>query len=109
MFSPRSFTVSGLTFRLFIHFEFIFVYGIRECPNFILLYVTVQFCQYHLRDCLFSIVHFCLPCCRLIGYKWVVLFLNFLLFDICYTVLMTIAFCAGIILFCARLILFCGL
>ena len=37
MFSLRSFIVSGLTFRTLIHFEFIFVYGIRKCSNFILL------------------------------------------------------------------------
>ena len=30
MFSSKSFTVSGLTFRSFIHFEFIFVYGVRK-------------------------------------------------------------------------------
>ena len=30
MFSSRSFIVSGLTFRSFIHFEFIFVYGVRK-------------------------------------------------------------------------------
>ena len=30
MFSSRSFTVSGLTFRSLIHFEFIFVYGVRS-------------------------------------------------------------------------------
>ena len=29
-FSYRSFTVSGLTFKLLIHFEFIFVYGVRK-------------------------------------------------------------------------------
>ena len=29
MFSSRSFIVSGLTFRSLIHFEFIFVYGVR--------------------------------------------------------------------------------
>jgi len=37
MFSFRSFIVSGLTFRSLIHFEFIFVYGIRKCSTFILL------------------------------------------------------------------------
>ena len=31
MLSSRSFTVSGLTFRSLIHFEFIFVYGVRKC------------------------------------------------------------------------------
>ena len=30
MFSPKSFIVSGLTFRPLIHFEFIFVYGVRR-------------------------------------------------------------------------------
>ena len=31
-----------------ILFEFIFVYGVRECSNFILLCVAVQFFQHHL-------------------------------------------------------------
>ena len=43
MFSSKSFIVSGLTFRSLIHFEFIFVYGVREHSNFILLHVAVQF------------------------------------------------------------------
>ena len=43
MFSSESFIVSGLTFRSLIHLEFIFVYGVRECSNFILLHVAVQF------------------------------------------------------------------
>ena len=30
MFSPRSFIVSGLTFRSLTHFEFIFVCGVRK-------------------------------------------------------------------------------
>ena len=30
MFSPKSRIVSGLTFRSLIHFEFIFMYGIRN-------------------------------------------------------------------------------
>ena len=37
LFSSKSFIVSGITFRSLIHFEFIFVYGVRKCPNFILL------------------------------------------------------------------------
>ena len=36
MFSSRSCIVSGLMFRSLIHFEFIFVYGVRRCSNFIL-------------------------------------------------------------------------
>jgi len=43
MFSSKSFIVSGLTFRSLIHFEVIFVYGVRKCSNFILLHVTVWF------------------------------------------------------------------
>ena len=39
----KSFIVSCLIFRSRIHFEFIFVYGVRECSNFILLHVAVQF------------------------------------------------------------------
>ena len=30
LFSSKSFIVSGLTLRSLIHFEFIFVYGVRE-------------------------------------------------------------------------------
>ena len=41
MFSCNSFILSDLTFRCLIHFEFIFVYGVRECSNFILLHVVV--------------------------------------------------------------------
>ena len=48
MFSSKSFIVSGLTFRSLIHFELIFVYGIRKCSNFILLHIAVQFSWHHL-------------------------------------------------------------
>ena len=48
MFSSRSFIVSGLTFRSLIHFEFIFVYGVRECSDFIGLHAAVQLSQHHL-------------------------------------------------------------
>ena len=48
MFSSRSFIVSGLTFRSLIHFEFIFVYGVRKCSSFILLQLVDQFSQQHL-------------------------------------------------------------
>ena len=47
-FSFKSFMVSGLTFRPLIHFEFTFVYGVRECSNFILLHAALQFSQHHL-------------------------------------------------------------
>ena len=48
LFSSKSFILSGLTFRSLIHFEFIFMYGVRKCSNFILLHVAVQFSQPHL-------------------------------------------------------------
>ena len=47
MFSSRSFIVSGLTFRSLIHFEFIFVCGVRKCSSFILLQMVDQFSQHH--------------------------------------------------------------
>ena len=45
MFSSK-FHSSGLTFRSLIHFEFIFVCGVR-CSKFILLHVVDQFSQHH--------------------------------------------------------------
>ena len=53
MFSSKSFIVSGLTFKSLIHFEFIFVYGVRKCSNCILLHVAPQFSQYRLLKNLF--------------------------------------------------------
>ena len=47
-FSQRILTASCLTLRSFIHFEFIFVYGVRKWSRFIFLHVTVQFSQQHL-------------------------------------------------------------
>ena len=35
--SSRSFMVSGLAFKSLIHFEFIFMYCVRECSNFLIL------------------------------------------------------------------------
>ena len=48
MFSSKSFLVSGLTFMSVIYFEFIFVYGLKEYSDFILLHVAVQFSQHQL-------------------------------------------------------------
>ena len=47
-FPLKSFIVSGLIFRSLIHFELIFVFGVRKCSNFIPLNVSVQFSQHHL-------------------------------------------------------------
>ena len=72
VFLSRSFMVSSLIFRSLIHFEFIFVYGVSECSNFILLHVAVQFSgTTYWRDCLFSIGYSCLLCHRLIDCKCV--------------------------------------
>ena len=42
MFFSKRFMVSGLTFKSLPHFEFIFVYDIREYSNFILLHVPIE-------------------------------------------------------------------
>ena len=47
-YTTGRFIVSGLTLRSLIHFEFIFVYGVRKCSSFILLQVVDQFSQHHL-------------------------------------------------------------
>ena len=60
MFSSKNFIVSGLTFKPLIHFEFIFLYGVRKCSKFILLYMAVQFSQHHWRDYLCHTVYSCL-------------------------------------------------
>ena len=52
-FSSKSFILAHLTFRFLIHFEFIFMHGVRECFSFILLHVAVQFSQHHLLKRLF--------------------------------------------------------
>ena len=54
LFPSRSHMVSNLTCRSSIHFEFIFVYGVGECSNFVLLHVVVQFSQYQLLNVLGS-------------------------------------------------------
>ena len=48
MFSSSSFIVAGLIFRSLIHFEFIFVYGVKKCSSYIVLQVVDQFSQHHL-------------------------------------------------------------
>ena len=48
MFASKNFIVSGFIFKPIVHLEFSFVHGVRKCSDFILLYVAVQFSQYHL-------------------------------------------------------------
>ena len=101
MFSSRSFMVSGLMFRSLIHFEFIFVYGVRKYSSFILLQVVDQFSQHHLLKRL-SLPHcIFLPPLSKIRYPQVPGFISglsmlfhwstFLFLCQCYTVLMTVA------------------
>ena len=70
LFSSRNFKISGLTFRSLIHFEFIFVYGVRKWSSFILLQVVDQFSQHHLLKRL-SLIHCTfLPPLSKIRYLW---------------------------------------
>ena len=79
----RSFIVYFLMFRSLMRFEFIFVYGVIEYSNFILLHVAVQFSQYHLLKRLpFSITYPCFLCHRLIQHKCMGLFLDFLYYSV---------------------------
>ena len=41
VFPSRSVMASGLAFRSLTHFEFLFVYSVKECCNFFLLHVAV--------------------------------------------------------------------
>ena len=43
-----SFLVYSLAFRSLIHFVLIFIYDVRECSNFIVFHIAVQFSQHHL-------------------------------------------------------------
>ena len=46
--SSRSFRVACLLFKSLSHFEFIFVYGVRVCSNFIDLHAAAQLSQLRL-------------------------------------------------------------
>ena len=65
MFSSESFILTSLKLRPLINFEFLFVYGVTVCPNFIFFHVAVQFSQHHMLERLFSTVYPCLSCHRL--------------------------------------------
>ena len=54
----RNFIVSGLTLTSLIHFNLIFVSGVRKCSSFILLQVVDQFSQDHLLKIVFSSFYF---------------------------------------------------
>ena len=87
--------VSDPTFKSLIHFEFIFVYGVRKWSRSILLHVAVQFSQHHLLKRLLSIVYSFLLHRRLVDHIVVGEILGFLFcsIDLC------VCFCASTILF----------
>ena len=81
--------VSCLKFRTVNHFKFIFIYGVRECSNFIVSHVTIQPSQHYLLKrssflhCIF------LPPLSQIECRCMGLFLNFPIcfIDICVCVI----------------------
>ena len=95
MFSSKIFIVSGLTFRSLNHLKFIFVYGVRECSNFILLHVAVQFSQHHLLKRLSFLHCLFLPPLLEIDHRCVGLYLGLLSCSID----LYFCFCASTILF----------
>ena len=94
IFSSKNFIVSGFTFRSLTHFEFIFVYRVRECSSFILLHAGFPSTTFW-EHCLFSILYSCLSCHRLIDQKCTGLFLSYV---IC-CIELWIWFCASTIQF----------
>ena len=95
VFSSRILMISCLTFRCFIHFEFIFVCGVRKCSSFILLHVAVfpkvPFVE---NTVFFSSGYSLLLCQRLVDHIVVGPFLSFPFcsIDLC------VCFCIGTIL-----------
>ena len=57
MFTSKNFIVTGLTFRSLVYFEFIFVYGVRKCSNFIFTCSCTVFPASLIEDALFSPLH----------------------------------------------------
>ena len=53
MFSSKNFTVLPLKFSSMIHFELIFVYGMRQGSNFTILQVDTQLSQHYLLKTVF--------------------------------------------------------
>ena len=94
MFSSRSFIVSGLTFRSLIHFEFIFMYGVRKCSS-VLLKVVDQFSQHHLLKRL-SLIHciFLPPLSKIrCPYVWIYLWAFYFVSLINISVFMPVPYC----------------
>ena len=94
--SSRKFMVEKcLIFTSLNHFEFIFVYGMKVCSNFIDLH-GVSFANTTCwGDCLFFIVYSCILCWRLIDGRCVGLFLG----SWFHSIDPRVCFCANIMLF----------
>ena len=58
LLSSRNFTMSCITFKFLSNFEFIFVYGVRKCSNFINLHGAVYLFQHYLVKRLFPLFFF---------------------------------------------------
>ena len=105
MFSSKCFIVSGLTFRSLMHFEFIFVYSVKECSNYIFFFFYTKLSSFpstiwHIEETVLPLLQSCLLCHRLIICAWNY-FLGFiscaidLFFCICH---LYFCFCASTIL-----------
>ena len=69
-----------LILRCLVHFEFIFVYNVRECFNFLLIHVAVDFSQHHLLKGLSFLLYIVLPLYpRLIDHRYIGFSRDFLL------------------------------
>ena len=69
MFSSRSFMIPGLKFKSLIHFEFIFVYGVRKWLKFHSFSRCCPVSQHHwLKRLPFSIICSCIFCFRSIAH-----------------------------------------
>ena len=76
VFSSRSIVVSGLMLKSSMHFELIFMHGVRYRSDFIILHVAVQFSQYCLLKRLsFSHCVFLVPLSK-IGWPYMFRFIS---------------------------------
>ena len=96
VFSSKSFIVSGLIFRSLIHFEFVFVYGVRKCSSLILLQVVDQFSQHYLlKENVYSLLYILASFVKdkvSIG-VWVYLWALYFVPLICISVSVPVAYC----------------
>ena len=93
--SWRTFMVSRLIFKSFIHLQFIFVYGVSWWSSFTFLHVAVQLSHHHLLKRLFfcSILCFFPLCQILIDHRDLSLFLGSLICSIGLPVFMPLPGC----------------